>query len=138
MKTKIKFASESHSLAKSKKKIMSGNYPLYSFLNEEVLVKKNQFYVIPTGITLELPKSVNAEVVCASYFESSVQTAFNTQKLDFGFVGKIEIVFLNQTEKAIKLKPNTFLGVLRFEAPINLVKVRKINLPTTKIFLAAN
>nr|YP_009492183.1 hypothetical protein [Pseudopediastrum integrum]AWI68811.1 hypothetical protein [Pseudopediastrum integrum] len=130
----IKMQVEDPNLRIEKQHNTDSGYDLKSKL--EITIPAKQFRTIPTGVMLELPSELEAEIRprsgLAKNFGITVLNSPGT--IDSGYRGEIKVILMNHGEKEFKIEKYQRIAQIVFKKKetYNLIELQEINKDTER------
>lgn len=123
---KVKYSSNEHVLVSN---IDTGNagIDIRALLEKDVILEKNKIYIIPTGIALEMPYNIEAQVRSRSGLAKEGIIILNSPgTIDPSYRGEIFIIMTNLSEKPYTIKNKDRIAQLVF-SEYKMVEFEKID-----------
>lgn len=100
----VNFSTESNELKIQKVHHDDSGYDLKSKIETEI--KPGEFKTIPTGIRLQLPKEIEAEIRPRSGYASKygITVLNNPGTIDSGYRGEIKVILINHGKETVRIK----------------------------------
>lgn len=94
----------------------SAGMDLYTVLDEELIINPKEVHMIPTGLSLEMPPTMKAQILPRSGLSIKYPNYLvNSPGLvDADYRGQIHILFVNNTDKTISIQNKMRLAQIVF------------------------
>ena len=102
-------------------------------INDEIIIKRNEFSIIPTGIIIEIPKGYEAQIRPRSGLAANngISVLNTPGTIDSDYRGELKIILINHGKLDFSVTPGMRIAQLiiapSYKVKINFVKKISVN-----------
>ena len=108
--------------------IEASGLDLKAGIDNQIIIKRNEFFIIPTGIIIEIPKGYEAQVRPRSGVAANngISVLNTPGTIDSDYRGELKVVLINHGKETFTVTPGMRIAQLiiapAYKAKINFVK----------------